>query len=376
MTDAITVFAYNVRFGDAILVEVPDGGQRRFILIDLGNVLAGTGGENQPLLDALDDIIARTGGKVDLYVMTHEHLDHVQGLLYGAANGRRLQADEVWMTASTEPTYYDRFPGARRKRLELMEAAQRFAETLGSHQLPAGLTAILEMNNARKTADYVNHIRSQLAATDRVHYLFRGRALDRLHAFTETKLRILAPEEDTSAYYGPRRVSLDAAPPGFVSGSGRQVPPSGVDAGAFYQLIDSMNSGLSDSLLAIDRAANDTSLVLEVTWRGRRLIFPGDAEQRSWQFMAANGDLRPVDLLKVGHHGSHNATPASPILDLILPMARREDAVAVLSTCADVYPSVPDSPTLALIAERTRAIYRTTDVDPGQPIVVALDQKS
>lgn len=376
MTEAITVYAYNVLFGDALLLEVPDGRETRFILIDVGNVLTGAGGRDQPLLDALDDIVARTNGHVDLYVMTHEHLDHVQGLLYGATQGRTLEVDTVWLTASADPTYYDRFPNARRKRLELLEAVEAFTAVLGTEQVPPGLAAVFEMNNARKTEDYVDHVRQKLAVAERVHYLFRGHPLDGLHPFTEATLRILAPEEDTSDYYGPRRAHLARGVPAAAPGSRRPVPPPGVDAGAFYQLIDRLNAGLLDSLLAIDRAANDTSLVLELSWRGRRLLFPGDAEQKSWQLMAAHADLQPVDLLKIGHHGSHNATPPSEILDRVLPSARREQAVAVLSTCPDVYPGVPDASTLSLIEERTHVVYRTTEVAPGQPVVIALEEGS
>src|SRR5687768_11266938 len=90
--DALRVRAYNVRFGDAILVTVPDRDPatgtvtKRHILIDVGNVLSGEGGEDVVFKPAVDDIIAELGGKpLDLYVMTHEHLDHIQGLYYVAS---------------------------------------------------------------------------------------------------------------------------------------------------------------------------------------------------------------------------------------------------------------------------------------------------
>jgi phosphoribosyl 1,2-cyclic phosphodiesterase len=114
MTDKLVVYTYNVLFGDAILVEVPDGRTRRFILIDVGNALSGRGGANQPLLDTIKDIKDRTAGKIDLYVMTHEHMDHVQGLLYAKENGYELQIDTVWMPASSEPGYYQRHPEAKK----------------------------------------------------------------------------------------------------------------------------------------------------------------------------------------------------------------------------------------------------------------------
>ena len=53
--------------------------------------------------------------------------------------------------------------------------------------------------------------------------------------------------------------------------------------------------------------------------RAKELLFTGDAEQRSWKTMQREKVLKPVDFLKVGHHGSKNATPPVEILDLILP---------------------------------------------------------
>jgi hypothetical protein len=54
-----------------------------------------------------------------------------------------------------------------------------------------------------------------------------------------------------------------------------------VDAGAFYDLVESRRRGFEDNLLAIDAANNNTSVVLLLEWRGWRLLFPGDAEVRS-----------------------------------------------------------------------------------------------
>jgi len=77
-----------------------------------------------------------------------------------------------------------------------------------------------------------------------------------------------------------------------------------------------------------DDLKNNVSVVLLLEWRGRRLLFTGDAEwdgtgvqkgQRnsSWDVLLANQDVRdillqPLDLLKVAHHGSHNGSPFDP----------------------------------------------------------------
>lgn len=373
MSDPLVVYAYNVLFGDGVLLEVPEDGGRKFILIDVGNVLIGPGSQDAPLVGSIDDVIARTGGHIALYIMTHEHLDHIQGLLHASNQGRALQIDTVWMTASSDPNYYDTHPDAKRKKRHLQQAVAALESALGAAGLPSGLAALFELNNARKTQDCVDHIRGLNPPNTR--FLFRGADLQGLHPFAEASFRILAPEEDTSVYYSeaPAHLGVAAAPAGSAAAPARSMPLAGIDGGVFYELIDRMNHGLAESLFAIDKAENDSSLVVELTWHGRRLLFPGDAEQESWRMMRDHGVLEPVDLLKVGHHGSKNATPPAAILDLILPPERRDSAVAVLSTHPETYPGVPDPPTEALLAERTSTIFRTTDVEPGQPVVVTIE---
>ena len=88
MADTLVVRVYNVRFGDAILVTVPDrdptSGQvtTRRILIDVGNAsLRERDGGNDEVFEASSRTSSTArAAPLDLYVMTHEHLDHVQGL--------------------------------------------------------------------------------------------------------------------------------------------------------------------------------------------------------------------------------------------------------------------------------------------------------
>src|SRR5262249_53086675 len=117
----LRVRVYNVLFGDAILVSVPDkNGSKteiRHILIDVGNVLAGSGGDE--VFEPISRNIKKELGNrpLDLYVMTHEHLDHVKGLLYASKNlGLNLNVDYAWLTASAAEDYYDRYPKAQKKR--------------------------------------------------------------------------------------------------------------------------------------------------------------------------------------------------------------------------------------------------------------------
>jgi hypothetical protein len=100
-------------------------------------------------------------------------------------------------------------------------------------------------------------------------------------------------------------------------------PP--IYAGDFRRL----RNRLVDSSLAFaekdDRLKHNTSVVLLLEWRGRRLLFTADAEwtgkgvaegrrNSTWDVMLHIPEVervlrRPLGLLKVAHHGSHNGTP-------------------------------------------------------------------
>jgi hypothetical protein len=395
---------YNVLFGDAILVSVPErdsagGTVTRHILIDVGNV-TGKGGDDDVFEPVIRDVLALLGGQpLDLYVMTHEHMDHVQGLLYAADQlvldlKNKLDVQYAWLTASSDPDYYNAHPDAKKRKLEAEaahRAAARFlmarylddnpdvripagvggdlsrfaeaAEAAGTPAFPKALGALLLNNDYQKTARCVDYLRN-LADNGRTFYIHRQTDLRGKHPFTEATVEVWAPEEDTSEYYGRfRPLGLAVAGAGSRPTLADSVPPAGVDAGAFYDLVTARRRGLGDSLLQIDAANNNTSIVFCLEWRGWRLLFPGDAEERSWKAMKREGRLKPVHFLKVGHHGSHNGTPSPELLENILPTVSIDDRprYAGVSTCAKVYgeteeTAVPHQPTIEELKKRCHVI--------------------
>jgi beta-lactamase superfamily II metal-dependent hydrolase len=389
MADTLNVRVYNVRFGDAILITVPDKdpatGQTatRRILIDVGNAPKvagdGTGGEDTVFEPVVKDILEQLNGKpLDLYVMTHEHLDHAQGLFFANAKlpaldfKNRFKVNHVWLTASAAEDYYDTHPAAKKQKLAFDGMHARLAAFLSLNPAAASrsLLEILANNDPTKTKQCVAFLRGLNPA--KTTYVSRGVDLDGKHDFKEVGFDIWAPEEDTSVYYGRFQgldegvVPLPADGAGAAKPALTPSPPSGVDVGAFMRLIEARRNGIGDNLLAIDKAANNTSVVFLLKWRNWKLLFAGDAELRSWKTMASKNVLEPVHFIKVSHHGSHNGTPADDIFESILPAAAPDARArsAAISTWTNTYSGIPHQQTNTRL--ESRATLRSILDDPDK----------
>src|SRR6202042_1561677 len=99
-------------FGDCILARVPDGLKIRHMLVDFGRA-PGKGGTTAAFPKIAEDIKSFCGGRLDLLVMTHEHLDHIEGFYHQRHVFDAIKVDHVWMSLPSHPKYYERFPNAR-----------------------------------------------------------------------------------------------------------------------------------------------------------------------------------------------------------------------------------------------------------------------
>jgi beta-lactamase superfamily II metal-dependent hydrolase len=381
--DTLRIRAYNVLFGDAILISVPDRDpegnvETRHILIDVGNVLyKKRGGADTLFKKVLKDILEVLDGKpLDLYIMTHEHLDHVQGLLYAEKNcypddendlRQRLQTRRAWLTGSAEEGYYEKHEDAKELNLQFRAVFNRIdrylrARMASGQPVLGAIEALWVNNDTTKTKHCVEYLRNLAENTSYVHREFEVQGQNPFH---EIKIEIWAPEENTADYYGRFQPAINALGVTEESKGGKGkpalvelIPPQGVDAGAFYNLVNSRKN-IFDNLLAIDKASNNTSIVFCLEWRGYRLLFTGDAEERSWKTMDREKVLKPVHFLKVSHHGSCNGTPDPELLDKVLPPDSPDDKprYALVSTWIEPYETVPDEETLDLIRDRCDKLY-------------------
>jgi beta-lactamase superfamily II metal-dependent hydrolase len=383
----LVVRVYDVRFGDAVFVSIPDTKNsqpvERTILFDYGNALGTEGGANAAMTPVAEDIVGRLGGEpLDLYVMTHEHLDHVQGPLFANQQlGVQIKARQVWLTGSSAPGYYASHPDARKQKIAALAAYRRAAAALqDATDASPFLGVLLANNNPAKTADCIDYLRANVADPADVHYVDRTTDLSTLQPASSATLTLWAPEEDTADYYGKFKpiaaglgiddtYDFDDLDGPRLAEAPEPKPLGGIDAGAFYNLLD-VRRGATSTLLSIDQAANNTSVVTLLEWNGWRLLFSGDAEKRSWRQMAKVGVVAPVHFLKVSHHGSHTGMPPDDILDDVLPRPApgATRSRAAVSTYPNTYPGVPDGDTLDGLRERVD-LRSTRDLQAGELFV-------
>lgn len=107
--------------------------------------------------------------------------------------------------------------------------------------------------------------------------------------------------------------------------------------------------------MALDKAVNGTSLMIVLKVGATYLLFPGDAQWGTW--LAAMNNTEAADLLrkakfyKVGHHGSHNATPVD-FVERLMPRG----TVSMCSTNkVTKWPDIPRQPLIdALVAKQVK----------------------
>ncbi|MBA3687623.1 MAG: hypothetical protein H0W81_02115 [Chloroflexi bacterium] len=98
----------------------------------------------------------------------------------------------------------------------------------------------------------------------------------------------------------------------------------------------------------LDGVLNNTSVILlfDVDASGKRirLLFGGDAQIENWEYALKRTRnralLREVDVYKVGHHGSRNATPRT-LFNLWKPRSKSDPRWALLSTKPGVHGKSP-----------------------------------
>jgi hypothetical protein len=372
---AVTVRAYQVGFGDCFLLTFHYGKSGdRHVLIDFGSTGAPRGFGD--LKKVAKDIQSECGGKLHAVVATHRHKDHINGFGTAGGNPGSIIAScrpDVVVQPWTEdpkarpdakkPTRLSSGSKALVSALIDMHAVARAILTESSRlesvldsvdvdeeeavepepdeQTPAHrrrpLFKQLEFlgdDNLPNRSAIENLMRMGKRRGARAFYVHTGSESGFESVLPGVKVTVLGPptleqtatirserQRDEAEYWHfQARASRLAA-----ARKGKPLFPNAPVLGVserpkwsrwlLRRLRGIRGDQLREIVRILDKAMNNTSVILLFDTGKHKLLFPGDAQIENWQYALDQARyrklLKDVTFYKVGHHGSLNGTPKS-----------------------------------------------------------------
>jgi beta-lactamase superfamily II metal-dependent hydrolase len=359
---SVTIRMYNVGFGDCFLLTFHYEKKERHMLIDYGSTAAPKGVRSGYMAKVAKDIQDTCKGKLDVLVETHRHRDHISGFTTeGAATGKiiaSLHPDHViqpWTedpkakpNALTATTISQPNRAIDAKRLtahflgsleDMHRVAERVHQLTEKRAMQGGTETLKQMgflgqNNLKNLSAVKNLI--AMGKKGEAHYVNAGVQLNTL--LPGVRITVLGPPtlrqsegirtqraKDANefwqfrSFWGSQRVAAERMnsarrsilPRGFSRRRSAPHPPN------VRWFIEQSRRIQADQMLEIvrdlDNVMNNTSVILLFEIGGQKLLFPGDAQIENWSYALQKEKwrelLKDVNLYKVGHHGSLNATP-------------------------------------------------------------------
>jgi beta-lactamase superfamily II metal-dependent hydrolase len=390
MGNQLLIRAYNVGCGDCVYVRIPgpDGGFN--ILIDCGKK-----GDDELLKKAVEHLakelpVGSTPEKrrLDLIVATHRHEDHIKG--FDPRWFDNIEVKSIWLSVAMDPKH-PQSTGVNALHAFVTRAMRSLTEN--GHALSPEIELLTSMYGvSNDVADQVLMETLPKKNGIKPKYVHSGMKHD-LKLPADTQIHILAPEKDVDHFYLGEELDTTlkgfkgltaALSPAAAAAPNTVAQPANISASDFRMLQSRMLSNGLAFAAKESAIQNNLSVVLLIEWKGRRLLFVGDAEWEgefkegkhngSWNVMwekHRKTHLKaPVDFLKIGHHGSINATPPPAaerpkskkgsadgvfaILDTILPIPKngKPTAQAIVSTEREFYNPIPECKLLVDLARR------------------------
>lgn len=350
-----TIFAYQVGFGDCFLLRFNyPAGVQKHVLIDFGTTGLPQAMAKNHLLLVASDIAIQCNGKLDAVVATHRHADHISGFAtsaHGKGPGdiiKGLKPDLVvqpWTEKLSLATDALGRKGARgfaertaaRNLKQMQSAAAQVVQTLDTHKtrfskvLAARLRFIGEDNISNVSA-----VKNLASMCKKRIYTFHEGPSGLETILPGVKTHVLGPptlrqsqairkqrSKDPDEFWhlqfkrladGDAQAGLGVPVfPNHVVAQGTKLPAPA--RWLAYRMQQAAKEQLLGIVTQLDKQMNNTSLILLFESASKKLLFPGDAQIENWSVALGKDKYRKlladVDLYKVGHHGSLNATPKS-----------------------------------------------------------------
>lgn len=372
---------YQVGFGDSFLLslEYPqaldDGRTERHILIDFGSTRRPDHGGDPD--DVASLIAQHCNGTLDVIVVTHRHKDHLSGFGLKGPSGviDGLHPKLIVRSWTEDPAAAEDATGSS----PLGERSRAFARALGQGQaFAARLNASVEQDRRGLAGSVRTLAFDQLSNADAVDqlndwagagagaYVHFGSSSGIEAVVPGIKVSVLGPptleqypeiarqrSEDPEFWMFFQRALEDTPFAALldhpVDELGRDAPGPQGELGPVRWLTERLGRQQLASYLQIvrilDDVLNNTSVILLIEAGDKRLLFPGDAQIENWEYplkVAPNSTencdlLRGVDLYKVGHHGSRNATPRTLFGLWNEEATRNRPMTALMSTLSGVH---------------------------------------
>lgn len=424
--DHISVRMHNVGFGDCFLLSftypqaLEDGRNERHVLIDFGSTSLP---ETHGMPEVAEAIRTRTNGELDVVVLTHRHRDHLSafGTKAIAALLAEVRTPKLVVRPWTEdPAAEEHFtgggdgPGERSLAfLRSLRDARGFADAIAENITSTsghGLSAELHQMAETQLANAGAVAQLDTWAAGAGEYLYYGMPTKIGEIVPGVSVRVLGPptidqhpevagqrETDHEEFWMLYRRLVDSVPTEVfhrLSARAGRTEEEGLtpavtahptNLGPTRWITDRLDHQQLSSLLRIvrtmDDQLNNTSLILllsvETAGGTTRMLFGGDAQIENWEYALKLVDaetnaalLREVDLYKVGHHGSRNATPRTLFNLWTEPATRKHPLVAMMSTKVGVHgespeTKVPRETLVSALRERTAGAFFNSEALGG-----------
>lgn len=349
----VSVRMYNVGFGDCFVVTVTRGAEVWRMLVDCGVHSQGRAkvdGVSRTIAEVVDAVIADLAAATpagapphfDVVVATHHHQDHITGFAVDA--WQAVDVGQV-IVPFVENTADPDAQALRNSLVATASALHGFIEAAGKQKggnLNASLAlanefAVNSMGNAKATDRLLSRNGTTFHNQPTVFYAPDPAAANNLIAtpIDGVSIHILGPSRDPKqlALMNPpasaQWLQLDAAentdadaPPALFApiyrvadDDIRSLPSELFKARASLRLtqLGTNDDALLGAAAVLERSVNNTSVYFVLDVAGTRLLFVGDSQEGAWEHVLDDPVSRAlvsgVAFYKIGHHGSHNATP-------------------------------------------------------------------
>ena len=419
---SVEIRGYQVGFGDCFLVSfIYSATDKKHLLIDFGTTGLPRSLTPSKHMPNIARSIAKTCGdqKLTAVIATHRHADHISGFATDNRTGgsgdiiRGLKPKVVIQPWTEDPRAAK---NARKATKDSNRSTKSFVTSLTSmHQVAKSIVDLTEkkhdwmgaslrrelqflgMDNIKNESAVNNLIAMGEATGARAVWAHHGSKSGLERHLPGVKIHVLGPPnlEQTEKIKKMRsrdpdqfwhllagfngKSSLQSASGGKRSSKKNGALPP--DARWFRSRLDRMRGQqLLEIVRSLDDQMNNTSLILLFEVFGKKLLFPGDAQIENWSWALQDSPdykvtlklLSEVDVYKVGHHGSLNATPKKLLWENFKKRdPKSKKLMSLLSTMPGKHGSttkgteVPRKPLLAALEKET-ALSNTTKLPKAE----------